>query len=326
MNANPMCPLTLLSALALLLGCHSESAELPSGLAPLFSQSEDDGPPRFSDWSEPVNLGPVVNSPSNEIEVSISKDGLSLYIASNRPGGFGGFDIWVTQRASEDAPWGAPQNLGSNVNTSFREQAPYLTIDGHRMFLFSDRPGGFGNTDVYVARRHSKRDDLGWQAPENLGGNVNTSAGELLPVFLEDVLYFNSARPGGLGGADIYASTVQPDGTFGPAVWLEELSSPVGDAPCAIRRDGLELFLGSTRGGNNPTFFDLWVATRASTADLWATPMNVGPVVNDPPPAGESRCALSFDATTLYIISDRPGGQGGLDIWVSTRSKLKGSH
>ena len=105
--------------------------------------------------------------------------------------------------------------------------------------LFSDRPGGFGNTDVYVSRRHDKGDDFGWQAPENLGGNVNTADGELLSVFLEDVLYFNSARPGGLGGADIYASTLQPDGTFGPAIWLEELSSPVGDAPCAIRRDGL---------------------------------------------------------------------------------------
>jgi hypothetical protein len=43
-----------------------------------------------------------------------------------------------------------------------------------------------------------------------------------------------------------------------------------------------------------------------------------------PPPVGESRCALSFDATTLYVISDRPGGVGGIDIWVSTRSKLKG--
>ena len=161
---------------------------------------------------------------------------------------------------------------------------------------------------------------------ENLGHEINTAAAENLTVRFEDTLYFNSGRPGGLGAADIYASALQPDGTFGPAVWIEELSSPSGDAPCAIRRDGLELFLGSQRPGSNPTFFDLWVATRASTSDPWSTPVNLGPVVNSPPPVGESRCALSFDATTLYVISDRPGGVGGIDIWVSTRTKVKGSN
>jgi hypothetical protein len=319
-----MCPLTWLSAFALLLGCGTESTDLPSGLAPLFSASEDDAP-QFSAWSEPVNLGAVVNSASNDIEVSISKDGLSLYFASNRPGGVGGFDIWVSQRASENDPWGAPQNLGPTVNSTVRDQAPSLTIDGHRLYFFSDRPGGFGGTDIYVSRRRNKRDDFGWQAPQNLGSNLNTELGEALPVPFEDILFFNSARPGGLGATDVYASMMQPDGTFGPGVLVEELSSSSSDAPCAIRRDGLEFFQGSTRPGANPTFFDLWVATRGSIADSWSTPVNVGAPVNNPPPAGESRCALSFDATTLYIISDRPGGVGGLDIWVSMRSKLKGS-
>jgi len=306
-----------------LCSCRDEATGVPT---PLAARLAADDAPQFSDWSAPVNLGPVVNSAAADIEVAISKDGLSLYLASNRPGGFGSFDIWVSQRASVDDPWGPPHNLGPTINTAAREQAPSLTIDGHRLYFFSDRSGGFGNTDLYVSRRHDKRDDFGWRPPENLGSGVNTAFDENLSARFEDILYFNSNRPGGLGATDIYTSTLEPDGTFGPAVRVEELSSPSGDAPCAIRRDGLELFLGSQRPGSNPTFFDLWVATRASIADPWSTPVNLGPVVNSPPPVGESRCALSFDATTLYVISDRAGGVGGVDIWVSARSKAKGSN
>jgi len=323
MKLASMCSLTLLGTLSLLLACDTESGDLPSAPALPALQLVADDPPQYSDWSAPVNLGPAVNSPSTDIEVAISKDGRSLYLASTRPGGFGGFDIWVSQRASVHDPWGPPQNLGPSINTPFREQAPSLTIDGHHLYFFSDRPGGFGGTDLYVTRRHDKRDDFGWQPPENLGSGVNTAFDENLSVRFEDALDFNSNRPGGFGFTDSYTSTLEPDGAFGPAVRVDELSSPSADAPCAIRRDGLELFLGSTRPGTNPTFFDLWVATRTSTADPWSTPVNLGSVVNTPPPVGESRCALSFDATTLYIISDRPGGVGGIDIWVSTRTKLK---
>ncbi|MGB2901018.1 MAG: hypothetical protein WBB89_17290, partial [Candidatus Acidiferrum sp.] len=80
--------------------------------------------PRFSDWSAPMNLGPPLNtlltgSPplGADFNPLISRDGLSLYFSSDRPGGFGGFDIWVSQRLSVNDPWGEPQNLGPNVNT-----------------------------------------------------------------------------------------------------------------------------------------------------------------------------------------------------------------
>ena len=64
--------------------------------------------------------------------MAISKDELSLYIASNRSGNF---DIWVSQRASVRDPWGLPQELGPTINTPFREQAPFLSPDGHSVFL-----------------------------------------------------------------------------------------------------------------------------------------------------------------------------------------------
>ena len=318
-----------------LAGCQNDSTGASaeaSALGPLASHRAADDPPQFSDWSAPVNLGPIVNSLSEDIEVSISKDGRSLYVASNRPGGFGGFDIWVSQRASVDDPWGAPQNLGPDINTSFNEQAPAVTLDGHRLFLFSNRPGGVGGNDLYVSRRRDQRDAFGWRPPENLGSGVNSASNENLSIYFEDeengtaTLYFNSNRPGGIGLSDIYASTLQRDESFGPAVLVTELSSPFADAGMAIRRDGLELFLSSGSGSaasprpGSFGLFDMWVATRASTSDSWSTPVNLGPSVNTA--ADEARSALSFNGRTLYIISGRPGGVGALDVWVSTRNKL----
>src|SRR3989442_13696494 len=91
---------------------------------------------QFSDWSEPVNLGPLVNSGSDDFHPAISPNGLSLYITSGRPGGLGGSDIWVSQRARLDDPWGPPQNLGPNINSATNDIAPDFTPDGHWL-LFS---------------------------------------------------------------------------------------------------------------------------------------------------------------------------------------------
>src|SRR5215471_11654458 len=73
--------------------------------------------PIYSAWSTPVNLGPTINSPFNESGPCLSKDGLSLYFFSFRPGGFGAQDLWVSQRPNVDAPWGTPWNLGPRINT-----------------------------------------------------------------------------------------------------------------------------------------------------------------------------------------------------------------
>src|SRR5215471_17462185 len=96
---------------------------------------------QFSDWLTAVNLGPVVNSGFDDQHPAISKDGLRLYFVSNRPGGFGGLDIWVSRRASLEDPWEAPINLGPSINSSSNDFAPNLSTDGHLLFFDSDRPG-----------------------------------------------------------------------------------------------------------------------------------------------------------------------------------------
>jgi hypothetical protein len=290
--------------------------------------------PRYSDWSEPVNLGPVINTEYNDQHPALSKDGLSLYFTSNRPGDFGADDLWVSQRASVDDPWGPPQNLGLIINTDAVEFAPAFSRDGHWLFFHSDRPGGFGGADIWASYREQTQDDFDWQPPINLGPGVNSAYDDAGPTFFQDddtgliTLYFTSLnRPEGLGDWDVYMSVLGLDGAFGPASLVVELSSPgtanTGrDTRTAIRHDGLEMFFTSNRPGGIGSG-DLWVSTRETTLDAWSTPVNVGPSVNtiffDGAPA------ISADGETLLFYSNRPGGLGGNDLYMSTRHKLHGN-
>jgi hypothetical protein len=327
----------LLAQIVAVAGCGTESPQsvLAPGTtfdtkSPRVDKGSDDGNHRFSGWSSPSNVGPPVNSSFVEQGPGISKDGLSLYFqCMNCPGGVGGVDIWVSRRASVDEPWGVPQNLGPTINTTSNEGGPSVSTDGHTLFFISTKPGGFGASDLYMARRHDKRDDLGWESAVNLGSAVNTSFAESAPQPFEDEatetksVYFQSDRPDGIGGNDIYVTTRLSDGSFGLPLLVRELSSSLSDQGVAIRKDGLELIFSSDRPGTMG-LLDLWVSTRATTRDSWSTPVNLGPTVNSEfPDAGAD---ISFDGTALYFHSPlRPGGVGPFfDIWVTTREKLKG--
>jgi hypothetical protein len=330
----PLERIILLAALGGLgYACRADNRPVGPGAATrLAADVAAEEPLAFGPWGAPVNLGKTVNSDSNDQHPSISKDGLSLYFVSNRPGGIGGNDIWVTQRATLHDAWGTPRNLGRPINTESSDFAPDLTIDGHHLYLNSNRPGGCGGSDLYVAERRDKDDDFSWRAPRNLGCTVNTTYDEAGPTFFEDpktgaqTLYFTSLnRPGGLGDFDVYVSTRSGDEeAWGPGVNVTELNGPYRDTRTAIRRDGLEIFLSSDSkgriGGNGSQ--DLWVSTRATTRDRWSTPVNLRKPVNSP--AFDGAPALSFDGTTLYFFSNRSGGFGGNDLYVTTRTRLGG--
>ncbi len=291
------------------------------------------GGQQFSDWSAPINLGPVVNSAGPDQGPAISKDELELYFVRllNGDGVFDPGDLWVSTRKHKKEPWGPPQNLGP-INTSGRESLPALSRNGHLLYFTSDRPGGFGGFDIWVSERADRRDPLGWQAPVNLGSGVNTAGAELGPAPFEDhstqtfTLYFYAIRPG-TGARDLFTSTLGEDGLFHPHP-IAELNTKCNDEQPSIRRDGLELFFTSNRDvAVNPMSClptsDIWVSTRASTSDPWLPPVNLGPPITPINTAGlEARPALSFDGRSLYFFSDRPGGSGATDLWVSTRTKL----
>ncbi|CAN5891715.1 MAG: ScyD/ScyE family protein [Gemmatimonadetes bacterium] len=256
-----------------------------------------------------------------------SRDGKMFFIASTRPGGLGGIDIWVSIRASVNDPWGEPVNVGAPINSEFNDFCPTLAPDGHTFFFVSNRPGGLGGSDIYVTRL---RDGKGFDAPQNLW-RVNSAADEASPFPLHEpgvgpVLYFSSTRPGGfapeapdatVGDSDIYRS-VALGRVFGPPELVPGVNSASEDGHPNVRRDGLEIFFFSNRPGDEGLgMSDIYAATRARTSDPWSIPVNLGPNVNSA--AAESRPSLSWDGTTLYFGSTRPEGEGSTNSDVTTR-------
>ncbi len=235
--------------------------------------------------------------------------------------------MYVSQRASVDDPWGSPVNLGPTVNTAFDEGNPALSRDGHWLFFQSKRLPSFGGIDLWVSYREHTHNDFDWQPAVNLGPGVNSAADDSGPTYFENEggapqLYFGSARTG-LGGADIYLSEQMADGSFGPAVLVTELSSISNENDPSIRNDGLEIFFQSNRIGSIGTALDLWVAMRANTLDAWSTPVSLGNAINTA--SIDSNAYLSSDGITLFFASDRPGGFGTQDLYMTTRTKLRGN-
>jgi WD40-like Beta Propeller Repeat len=278
--------------------------------------------PRFSAWSAPENLGPGVNSAYDDSGGALSKDGLTLYFTSTRPGGFGGEDLWVAQRASTNESFVAAVNLGSRINTAEADRNPSLSRDEHWLLFASARSGGFGNLDLWVAYREHTHDDFGWLPPVNLGPGVNTASSDTGPSYLEGNetraarLYFARA-PGGQTTTDIWVSEQAEDGAWETAVPVPELNTAFADAGAEVRHDGLEILIHSTRPGS--LGLDLWAATRDSTDDSFSEPINLGVPVNSV--ATDRDAGLSAKRTEMVLSSDRPGGFGMLDLYVSTRFK-----
>ena len=290
-----------------------------------------DDPPQYSPWSAAVLVASPINGDGTipDDRPFIAKNNLDLYFRSDRSGGYGGYDIYVSHRDTVDDPWETPINLGPEINTASNELDSFVTIDGHWLYFVSPRPGGCGLNDLWVSHRKDKRDDVGWETPTNLGcGIINSGSAENGPSVFEDeatgqtFLYFGSNRPGGRGGSDIYVSTMvgEDHEIFGAPINVSELNTASAEsAPFVRRKDGLEVIFQSSRPGG-VGLFDLWVSTRPDTLSPWSTPVNLGAPLNKV--TNEGRPSLSWDGTTLYLATD--GRQGDYaDVSMATRTKLK---
>lgn len=290
------------------------------GIAALWSSSAMVWAQPFGPWGIPVNAESIPGT-SSEFNTAFndgcpiqSPDGLSFYTATNRPGGMGGIDIWRASRNSINEPFGAFVNLPGPVNSAADDFCPTPVLGGGLYFV-SSRAGGFGNSDVYVSRVEGG----GWSVPLNLGPNVNSTAGEASPAFFVDgsgnsYLYFSSNREGGFqpGGtdSDIYFSV-----NSGMAELAPGLNTANDDFRPNVRLDGREIVFDSDRAGGLGGF-DLWTASRDGIGDGWQTPSNLM-LLNSA--ANETRASLSGDGLTMVFGSNRPGGEGQADIYVTTR-------
>ncbi len=106
----------------------------------------------------PTNMGPTVNTSSDDMHPTVSADGLSLIFNSWRTGGSGGADLWVTRRPTVSDPWDTTVNLGALVNSGAEDRAPSISADGLELYFHSNRPGGHGSDDIWMTTRPTTSD------------------------------------------------------------------------------------------------------------------------------------------------------------------------
>ena len=254
-----------------------------------------------------------------------SPDGLSFYIASNRPGGKGGLDIWMATRASTSAPWSAPQNLGEPVNSAADDFCPTPVGKGGLFFVSREAlPGACGQGDIYFTHRTAAG---AWAEPERLlcaPAGPNSALDEQGPSWVDPTgtlrgrkdLYFSRSSTTPTVAGDIFVSTRQSGARFGPATAVTELNdAAANDIQPNVRADGLEVVFSSNRTGTLGAQ-DIWVSSRGSVTGSWGTATNMGAEVNTP--AAESRPSLSRNGDQL-LFGRAPGPEGGSDVYVSTR-------
>lgn len=212
-------------------------------------------------WKTSSPLPGRVNTTNNEGAQTLTPAGNSMYFVRcpRLPGG-GSCNIMYTELDS-DGQWSLPSSLRSPVNTRYSETTPSISPDGETLYFASTRPGGEGGRDIWK----STRTENGWSDPINLGDSINTPGEEIAPFIHHDnkTLYFSSNQHVGLGGFDLYKSTLKEDGTWSKPV---NLGYPINsykdeERGVIITADGSKGFFASNRpggfGGMDIYYFDV---------------------------------------------------------------------
>ena len=245
------------------------------GLALFFASTRPDSqgledlwvsrrPNRHAPWGPAINLGPAINTPANERSPALSRNRRLLFFATDRAGGSGGFDIWVSWRPDpdDDFGWQPAVNLGTGINTASTDAGPSFLERGAipQLLFASNRPGGPGGLDIYLGSVPG-----GWAGPPAVVAELSSPQADLTPAIRRDGLeiVFASGRPGGLGNFDLWQavrkSIQEPWSTpvpLGPEVnteFLEVFPSLSSDAEMLV-------FQSSRPGGFGGS--DLYVTTR----------------------------------------------------------------
>ncbi|MEQ9439521.1 MAG: OmpA family protein [Cyclobacteriaceae bacterium] len=160
-----------------------------------------------SEWTVPNPLNYHINSPYRELSISTNQEGTQLYFSSNRPGGYGGFDIYVSQK-DRKGEWSAPENLGPKINTEADEDAPFIHPSGKVLYFSSTGHLGMGGFDIFRSQLYQEK----WTTPINMGYPINTAQDDNYFVISEDNQhgYYATAREDGMGGNDIYTIEMAP--------------------------------------------------------------------------------------------------------------------
>lgn len=256
---------------------------------------------------DPVNLGAEINSAHRDYFPSVTADGGQLIFSRNVNDNE---DFYISSR--KDKSWGKPQPLSENINTSkYNEGAQSISPDGMYLFFTGcNRPDGLGRCDLYVSRKSGKS----WGEPFNLGAPVNSSHWESQPAISPDgsTLYYVSNKPGGLGGYDIWKTTLKADGYWtAPENLGPEINTPYDEHTPFIHPDGKTLYFSSDGWpglGNKDIFL-----SRANTNGQWSKPENMGYPINTF--NEETGLIVTPDGTYGLFSANLKEGFGDMDIY-----------
>lgn len=162
----------------------------------------------FEGWSQPEPLPAPINSGFNETHASYTPDGNTIYFSSERPGGFGGKDIYSSSKLP-DGTWGMPVNAGEIINTPQDEESPFIHPDGTTLYYSSSGKISMGGYDVF---KSSLNEDGTWNKPENIGYPINTPTDDLfyLPTPNGQRVYYSSQQGDGMGQSDLFVLLFPP--------------------------------------------------------------------------------------------------------------------
>ncbi|MDE3184803.1 MAG: OmpA family protein [Bacteroidota bacterium] len=253
-------------------------------------------------WGKAFPLNGKINSDQFNVGAqNISQDGQWLvFTGCNFPQGNGSCDLYISYLTKNG--WSEPQNLGWDVNTEFWESTPSLSPDKRDLYFSSDRPGGYGGRDIWVAHRTEK----GWSKPENLGPEINTAGDESTPFIHADnqTLYFNSSGlPGYSEKPDLFVTRKQPDGKWSKPENLGYPINTIGDeGSMIVDADGKTAYYSSdkidSKGGLDIYTFELRKDLRPLKT-LWAK----GKVYDKKTGAGLPSTLLLTDVNSQQTVS-----------------------
>lgn len=175
-------------------------------------------------WSKPQSLGDNINTKYYEPSISMTADGNTIYFSSDRPGGAGGLDIYVSRKTA-NGKWGPAVNLGPTVNTPYDDDAPFIHADAQTLYFSSRGHAGMGGFDIYSSELQNEA----WSKPINVGYPINTADDDIYFVLSADNKhgYYASAKEGGRGEKDIYMISMPPRKTVEMASEIKSIQVKV---------------------------------------------------------------------------------------------------
>jgi outer membrane protein OmpA-like peptidoglycan-associated protein len=170
-------------------------------------------------WSQPINIGDVINSEFWESQPTIAPDKRALYFAARAPGGMGGSDLYVSY-IMPSGKWGPAMNMGPAVNTTGDETSPFIHADNQTLYFASSGLTGYGKMDLFLIRKDSTGH---WGKPENLGYPINTVDDEATLFVTSDgtTAYYASDRSDSKGSLDLYSFTLREDIRPVKTLWVK---------------------------------------------------------------------------------------------------------